>query len=244
MKYENIIEYEITGRYALFTDPLTKLGGEKFSYQVPTYQALKGITESIYWKPSFTWYIDDVRIMNRIRTSSQGVRPLNYGDVKSPILSIYTYLFNVRYQVRAHFEWNKNREDLKEDWNEDKHWQISRRMLEKGGRRDVFLGTRECQATVFPSKFGTGEGAYDGVDMSFGIMVHGITYPDEAFSDLTRGKMTVRLWNPIMRDGRIHFIRPEDCTIISDKGERNIKVYKKGINFSGWEKTGKEEDIY
>jgi CRISPR-associated protein Cas5d len=31
------------GRYALFTDPLTSIGGEEFSYQVPTYDALKGI---------------------------------------------------------------------------------------------------------------------------------------------------------------------------------------------------------
>ena len=51
MERENAIEYKVYGKYALFTDPLTKTGGEKLSYQVPTYQALKGITESIYWKP-------------------------------------------------------------------------------------------------------------------------------------------------------------------------------------------------
>lgn len=47
---------------ALFTDPLTKVGGEKFSYPVPTYQALKGITESIYWKPTLIWVIDRCRV--------------------------------------------------------------------------------------------------------------------------------------------------------------------------------------
>ncbi|MCA6072990.1 MAG: CRISPR-associated protein Cas5, partial [Endomicrobium sp.] len=35
------------GKFALFTDPITKLGGEKCSYQIPTYEAIKGITESI-----------------------------------------------------------------------------------------------------------------------------------------------------------------------------------------------------
>lgn len=45
MEYKNQIEYKVYGRYALFTDPLTKTGGEKFTYQIPTYQALKGITE-------------------------------------------------------------------------------------------------------------------------------------------------------------------------------------------------------
>ncbi|MEC2691212.1 CRISPR-associated protein Cas5, partial [Bacillus cereus] len=46
----NSIEFEVFGDYALFTDPLMKMGGEKLTYQVPTYQAIKGIVESIYWK--------------------------------------------------------------------------------------------------------------------------------------------------------------------------------------------------
>lgn len=68
---KNAIEYKVYGKYALFTDPLTKTGGEKLSYQVPTYQALKGITESIYWKPTFTWVIDECRVMHPIRTESK-----------------------------------------------------------------------------------------------------------------------------------------------------------------------------
>ena len=38
------ISFRVWGRQALFTDPVTKIGGEKFSYQVPTYEALKGVT--------------------------------------------------------------------------------------------------------------------------------------------------------------------------------------------------------
>ena len=71
MEHKNSIEFKVYGRYALFTDPLTKTGGEKYTYQIPTYQSLKGICESIYWKPTFQWVIDDVRIMNPIRTQSQ-----------------------------------------------------------------------------------------------------------------------------------------------------------------------------
>ena len=55
---------QVYGRYALFSDPITRVGGEKFSYPVPTYQALKGIYESCYWKPTFTWVIDELRVMN------------------------------------------------------------------------------------------------------------------------------------------------------------------------------------
>jgi CRISPR-associated protein Cas5d len=67
----NTIEFRLWGRYAMFTDPLTKIGGEKCSYQVPTYEALKGIAKSIYWKPTFIWVIDEVRVMKRIRTQTK-----------------------------------------------------------------------------------------------------------------------------------------------------------------------------
>ena len=44
----NSVEFVVYGPYALFTDPLTRMGGEKLSYQLPTYQSLKGIIESVY----------------------------------------------------------------------------------------------------------------------------------------------------------------------------------------------------
>ena len=65
------IEFQVSGRYALFTDPLSKVGGEKCSYHVPTYEALKGIAKSIYWKPTLIWVIDKVRVMKRIRTQTK-----------------------------------------------------------------------------------------------------------------------------------------------------------------------------
>lgn len=40
-EHPNIVEFEVFGDYALFSDPLMRLGGEKCSYQVPTYEALK-----------------------------------------------------------------------------------------------------------------------------------------------------------------------------------------------------------
>ena len=49
---KNCLEFRVWGRYALFTDPLTRVGGERSSYHLPTYEALKGICKSIYWKPT------------------------------------------------------------------------------------------------------------------------------------------------------------------------------------------------
>ena len=73
----NQIEFKLYGKYALFSDPITRVGGEKLSYQIPTYQALKGICESIYWKPTFRWVIDEIRVLNPIRTKNKGIRPIN-----------------------------------------------------------------------------------------------------------------------------------------------------------------------
>lgn len=203
----NAIEFELKGEYALFTDPLTKIGGEKLSYQVPTYQALKGIVEAIYWKPTLLMIVDEVRILNPIRMESKGIRPLEYGGGNT--LANYTYLRDVHYQVRAHFEFNLNRPDMAYDRNEHKHHNVMKRSLQAGGRRDIFLGTRECQAYVEPCVFGEGSGFYDGIsDIHLGTMVHGINYPDET----GRNQMEVRLWNPVMRNGTIQFIRPEACT--------------------------------
>ena len=231
MEKQNIIEYCVSGRYALFTDPLSKTGGEKCSYQIPTYQALKGITESIYWKPTITWIIDECCIMNQIRTESKGIRPIKYSGGND--LSYYTYLHEVAYQIRAHFEWNENRKDLSHDRNENKHYDIANRMVERGGRRDIFLGARECQGYVEPCDFGEGKGAYDGTNLSFGIMVHGITYPDEADREEEKGKMTVRLWNAQMKDGIIHFLRPEQCEIRHILRNARLKELEPRKNFRG-----------
>lgn len=234
-KHPNIVEFQVTGSYGLFSEPITRIGGEKSSYQIPTYEALKGILSSVYWKPSFIWVIDDVRILNRIQMETKGIRPIKYSGGND--LSYYTYLKNCCYQVRAHFEWNENRPELQKDWLENKHHQIALRSIEKGGRRDVFLGTRECQGYVEPCVFGAGKGAYDDLnELDFGVMYHGITYADEAYSEDTKGKMTIRLWKPVMKQGVIHFLRPEECPYQRTVREMEIKPFGEGcFSFLGVE---------
>ena len=205
-KKRNSVEFKITGRYALFSDPVTRVGGEKFSYQVPTYQAIKGILESVYWKPSLVWYIDAVRVMKKIQTESKGIKPIKISGGND--LSYYTYLRDVEYQVLAHFEWNEHREELTIDRNEHKHHNIARRSIGKGGRRDIFLGTRECQGYVEECFFGEGISCYDKYgELDFGIMFHGYDYPDETGKD----ELNVRLWRAKMKDGIIEFPTPKEC---------------------------------
>lgn len=236
--HPNIVEFEVYGDYALFSDPIMRVGGEKCTYQVPTYEALKGILSSVYWKPTIVWIIDKVRVMNPIQTEVKGIRPIKYTGGND--LSFYTYLKNCRYQVMAHFEWNENRPELIGDRNENKHHCIAKRMIEKGGRRDIFLGTRECQGYVVPCKFGEGEGHYDNIqELAFGLMYHGITYADEAFSEETKNCMTARFWYPKMQNGVINFLRPEKCSLYKKLRPMEMKIFSEtDNNFIGLKEFG------
>lgn len=220
MSVKNCIEFKVHGRYALFTDPLTKVGGEKCSYHVPTYEALKGIVKSIYWKPTLIWVIDEVRVMKRIRTQTKGTKPQEFGGGNT--LAIYTFLADVEYQVRAHFEWNTHRTSLKEDQIEGKHFAIAQRMVERGGRQDIFLGTRDCQGYVEPCKFGEGVGELDDAgELAFGLMFHGFDYPDETGDS----KLHARFWRQTMYNGVIRFDRPEDCAVHRYVRDMTVKPF-------------------
>ncbi len=230
------IEFKVWGRYALFTDPISKTGGEKFSYHVPTYEALKGIAKSIYWKPTFIWIVDEVRIMKSVRTQTKGTKPQNYNGGNT--LAIYTFLYDVEYQVKAHFEWNTHRPELANDRIAPKHQQITERMLKRGGRQDIFLGTRDCQGYVEPCEFGSDTSPFDSIgELPYPLMFHGFDYPDETGEN----KLQTRFWNPVMQDGVIKFPRPEDCTHIKYVREMTAKEFKLEENFLGLNEVGLDE---
>ena len=82
-------------------------------------------------------------------------------------------------------------------------------MLERGGRQDIFLGTRDCQGYVEPCEFGSGPSHYDDLDeLSFGLVFHGFDYPEETGI----AKLEARFCRPVMFNGTITFERPEDCS--------------------------------
>lgn len=237
---KNSIAFTLRGRFALFTDPLTRVGGEKCSYPIPTYEALKGVAKSIYWKPSLIWVIDRVRVMKPIRTQTKGVKPLKYHEPGND-LSIYTYLADVEYRVAAHFEWNQARPELRDDWVEGKHYSIANRMLERGGRQDIFLGTRECQGYVEPCAFGEGESPYAAApDIPFGLMFHGFDYPDE--DETGKNELHARFWQPVMRAGEITFPRPEACATRRFIRKMLPKAFETDQTFTGWREPGLYEE--
>lgn len=218
------LTFRVWGRYGLFSDPLTRIGGEKSTLLLPTYSALKGVCESIYWKPSLLVYVDRVKILNPIRTESKGIRPIKYHQAGNT-LSYYTYLSRPNYLVEFHYEFNDQRPDLKNDWNKKKHLAIFERSLKKGGRRDIYLGTRECQAYVEPADFDDFDGYYE-QNMDFGLTYHSITYPDENQEQILK----VNFWHPRMVNSVIEFCKPEECEVHRDLRQFDPKYFESNKN--------------
>ena len=171
--------------------------------------------------------MDRVKIINKVQTESKGIRPIKYN--RGNDLSRYLYLKDVVYIVTAHFEFNHNRPELKEDHNENKHYFIAKRSLERGGRRDVFLGVRECQAYAEPANFNNEESYYkDMGEMMFGMQYHSLSYPDEN----GKNQLLTRFWYPKMVDGVINFCRPEKCPKEVKIRKMDSKEFGEG-NYSG-----------
>ena len=53
------------GDYACFTRPEMKV--ERVTYPIPTPSAMRGVLEAIFWKPEFTWRIQEIWVLRPIR---------------------------------------------------------------------------------------------------------------------------------------------------------------------------------
>ena len=116
---------------------------------------------------------------------------------------------------------------MKEDQIEGKHFAIAQRMVERGGRQDIFLGTRDCQGYVESCKFGEGVGELDDAgELAFGMMFHGFDYPDETGDS----KLHARFWRQTMNNGVIRFDRPEDCAVKRFVRDMAVKPFGIGEN--------------
>lgn len=219
---ETSVSYEIQGEFGLFTDPVSKAGGEKNTYLLPTYGALREITRALYWKPTFNWIIDAVRIMNPINTEIHGQKLISYNDDKASDRAIYNMLRKPRYQVLAHFEWDMEQVNLQKDRNLKKHLEMTNRKIKDGAYKQPHFGVSMCPADAYPMEFGEGPGAYDNIpNMDFGRMFHSMVYPTLT-SDLN---IRSTFWTPKVENGVIHFVRPDDPAIESKiirKGKRPI----------------------
>ncbi len=62
------LDVHVWGDLACFTRPEMKV--ERVTYPVPTPSAARGILEAIFWKPEFTWRVQEIRVLNPINYQS------------------------------------------------------------------------------------------------------------------------------------------------------------------------------
>lgn len=73
------VKVNVWGDYALFSRPELKV--ERYSYDIITPSAARGILEAIYWHPGMRWIIDKIYVKNPIQFTS-----VRRNEVKSKIL--------------------------------------------------------------------------------------------------------------------------------------------------------------
>jgi len=62
--YDTPLSVRVWGDWACFTRPEMKV--ERVSYPVMTPSAARGILEAIFWKPEFTWRIEEIWVLRPI----------------------------------------------------------------------------------------------------------------------------------------------------------------------------------
>lgn len=64
MTTETPLEVRVWGDFACFTRPEMKV--ERVTYPVMTPSAARGVLEAIFWKPEFTWRVEEIRVLREI----------------------------------------------------------------------------------------------------------------------------------------------------------------------------------
>lgn len=63
--FDSPVGVKVWGPFACFTRPEMKV--ERVSYPVMTPSAARGVLEAIFWKPEFSWRVQEIWILNEIR---------------------------------------------------------------------------------------------------------------------------------------------------------------------------------
>lgn len=209
---------EVWGDYACFCNPALKV--ERFSYEVMTPSAARGILEAVMWHPGMRWKVDRIYVLSPIEYTNirrnEVESKLSASKAKSAMLGkqidLYidassdiqqraaTVLKNVHYVIEAHFEMTEN---ANESDNPGKFQEMMRRRLEKGQcYHQPYLGCRE-----FPAKFRLWE--FDSVPMvdiskNLGLMLYDMDYSD-------KNNITPTFFNAVLKNGVLYVA---DCEVL------------------------------
>ncbi len=189
------VKVRVWGDYACFSRSDLKV--ERYSYDVMTPSAARGILEAIYWHPGLKWVIDRIYVMRPIHFTSLRRNEVKSKISNSNVLSVYNgaakplyvstkaeivqrssvILRDVEYCIQAHFEMT---EKAAPGDNSGKFKDIIMRRLRKGETyHQPYLGCRE-----FPANFCLWEGedvptAYgEEEEMDLGFMLYDMDFTD------------------------------------------------------------------
>ena len=194
------LKIEVWGQYALYSRP--ELKTERFSYEMLTPSAARGIIESIYWHPGLRIIIDRIHLLDGKYGITTAKDPIHFenvrrNEVKAKVQASQvetminggadaylvtgneiqqraaTLLRDVHYVIEAHFQMTEKATDKD---NEGKFSDILKRRIAKGQFFSMpYLGCRE-----FPAFFALwpDEQAIPAMDYSkdLGIMLYDMDY--------------------------------------------------------------------
>lgn len=215
------VRIRVWGDYALFSRPELKV--ERYSYDVITPSAARGILDAIYYHPGMRWIIDKIYVVKPIRFTSVRRNEIKSKISASNVLQAYNgadkalymsskqeivqrasvLLTDVEYVIEAHFEMT---EKANETDNPGKFKDITMRRLKKGECYHMpYFGCRE-----FPAHFALCEEeeiktVYETVpEKDFGIMLYDMDYSDSE-------NIQPMFFRAVMRQGVLDL---RDCEVI------------------------------
>ena len=189
------VKVKVWGDYALFSRPELKV--ERYSYDVMTPSAARGILEAIYWHPGLKWKIDRIYVNKPIRFTSVRRNEVKSKALASKVLEVYNgaekplyistkqdivqrasvILTDVEYVIEAHFGMT---DKVNETDNPGKFKDITIRRLKRGECYHMpYFGCRE-----FPAHFALYEEeeihtAYENEEeKDLGLMLFDMDYSD------------------------------------------------------------------
>ncbi|AFY70023.1 CRISPR-associated protein, Cas5d family [Thalassoporum mexicanum PCC 7367] len=68
METDSSLVVKVWGDFACFTRP--EFGAERVSYEVMTPSAARGVLEAIFWKPEFSWQVQEIQVLKPIKRFS------------------------------------------------------------------------------------------------------------------------------------------------------------------------------
>ncbi|WP_231334724.1 type I-C CRISPR-associated protein Cas5c [Actinomadura graeca] len=177
---------EVSGEFACFTRP--ELKAERFSYEVMTPSAARGVLESIFWRPEFEYVIVKIEILKPIAWFS-----IRRNEVKSLASDEWIRRMMADTSVRYDVETDRDQRNTialrdvayrifaqvrlrpQATGNEVKYREQFRRRVDKGACfSQPFLGTRE-----FSARFGKASRLEPIRETrALGPMLHSIHYQD------------------------------------------------------------------